>query len=286
MNSPTVARRALARILKQAREDAGKTGAQAAKHAGINPGTLSRIENSETKVAPGTAMLLTRYYGAEDDVLDLAVDLAHAGRERSWWQQYKTIPTWFDGYIGLEMEASEIRSYQAELIPGLLQVEEYSRAQSRISVDVHSDEQVEQRTAVRKARQERLRSENPVQLHTVVNEAALHRRVGGTETMRAQLKHLANVSELPNVTLQILGFESGEHPAHQGAFTTLSFPAHMQQRIELPDIVYVEYGAGSLYLEDAHVVDDFSKIFTGVSDRALAPEQSIQLIRDLLDERY
>ncbi|MDA8372280.1 MAG: helix-turn-helix transcriptional regulator [Nocardiopsaceae bacterium] len=284
MNSPTVARRALARILKTAREEAGRTGAQASKYAGIHPGTLSRVENAETKIAPGTAMLLARFYGASEEDCDLVVELARAGRERSWWQRYKSIPTWFDGYIGLETEAREISSYQAELIPGLLQTPDYVRALSKTLITQDSDEEIEQRIALRQDRQKRLSSETAVDFHAVINESALRRRVGGSEAMRIQLAHLVAMSERGNITIQVLSFESGAHAAHEGAFTVMRFPVQKDQKIELPDVTYVEYPQGALYLEEPHTVANFSSIFANVADQALNPEDSVAFIQQVLDE--
>ncbi|MFC7330111.1 helix-turn-helix domain-containing protein [Marinactinospora rubrisoli] len=276
--SPTVARRTLARVLRQRREVARITAARAAKHAGMHAATLSKVESATTRIQPGTAQLLMKLYGASEAECEAVFELAHAARQRGWWQTHKATPAWFDAYVGLETEASTLRAYQTELIHGLLQTEDYAFALARAAVDVSSDDEAKQHVALRMARQERLLSNKPPQLHVVLNEAALYREVGGPTVMRSQLEHLRQRCELPNVTFQVLPFSAGEHPAGAGSFLIVGFDGSPHQTIAYEDVVYVEYALGALYLEERSDTEHFANIFAGLTDRAASPSQSLTLI--------
>ncbi|RKS10406.1 helix-turn-helix protein [Nocardiopsis sp. Huas11] len=283
--SPTVARRTLARVLRQRREQAKFTAAKAARYAGMHAATLSKVESATTRIQPGTAQALMRYYGGTEAECDAVFDLAHAARQRGWWQTHKAMPDWFDAYVGLETESRLLRDYQVELIHGLLQTDQYAFHLARSAVDVTSDEEAKAHVALRMARQERLTAENPVELHTIMNEAALYREVGGPEVMRSQLKHLRERCELPNVSCQILPFSAGEHAAGYGSFLIMSFPQSPHEAITFAEVVYVEYGLGALYLEDGSDVSHFTKIFNDLSSRALSVDKSLKLIERALQER-
>ncbi len=248
----------------------------------MHAATLSKVESATTRIQPGTAQALMKYYGASEDECEAVFELAHAARQRGWWRTYKATPAWFDAYVGLETEANSLRDYQTELVHGLLQTEEYAFALARAAVDVTSNEEAKEHVALRMARQERLSGDRPLELHTIMNEAALHREVGGAQVMRSQLQQLRERCDLPNVTCQILPFDSGEHPAGYGSFVIISFPAFQHQTITFGDVVYVEYGLGALYLEEPSDIEHFTKIFGGLKDRALNQEKSLALVERAL----
>ncbi len=282
--SPTVARRTLARVLRQRRESARITAAKAASHAGMHAATLSKVESATTRIQPGTAQALMKFYGASEEDSEAVFELAHAARRRGWWQSYKSTPAWFDAYLGLETEASAIRDYQAELVHGLLQTEEYASALARAAVDVASESEAQEHAALRMARQERLTEDRTLHLDAIMSEAALYREVGGPEVMSSQLRQLRERCELPNVSCRILPFAAGEHPAGYGSFMILSFPDSGHRTITYSDVAYVEYGLGALYLEDPSDVSRFSEIFGGLEDRALSRERSLAAIEHALAE--
>lgn len=261
------------------------TAARAAKYAGMHAATLSKVESATTRIQPGTAQALMRYYGGSEAECDAVFDLAHAARQRGWWQTHKAMPDWFDAYVGLETEARLLRDYQSELIHGLLQTEQYAFHLARAAVDVSSDEEAQAHVALRMARQGRLTADNPVELHAIMNESALYREVGGTETMRSQLAHLRERCELPNVTCQILPYSAGAHAAGYGSFLIMAFPESPHEAITFDEVVYVEYGLGALYLEDSSDVFHFTRIFNDLCSRALNTTQSLKLIERALNER-
>ncbi|KUP95859.1 helix-turn-helix domain-containing protein [Thermobifida cellulosilytica] len=279
--SPTVARRALAKLLRHRREEAGKTAAQAADYVGMHAATLSRVESATTRIQPGTAQALMRYYGASEDEIAAVFELAHAARQRGWWQKYKDIPAWLDAYIGLETDAETLRSYEVELIHGLLQTEDYAFALAKAGIDVPSDDLARRHASLRMARQKRL-IDAKLHLHAIMSEAALYREVGGPQVMRDQLHQLKVRMALPNVTCQILPFGSGAHASTAGAFAILTFPPSPPPEVAISDVVYVEYGLGALYLEDSSDLHHYRQIFDDLSRRALDPEESVKLVERAL----
>ena len=178
-SSPTVRRRRLAAEMRRLRKESGKTREQVAQFVGCSPVTVTRIESGQSAPRVADAARMLELYGVTGTRRDMLITLAREARRRGWWQQYSVTP-WFEVYVGLEEEACEIRSYEAEAIPGLLQTEGYARAVMLADVDVPADEEIQRRIAVRMKRQERLTGDDAPRMWVVLNEAALHRQVGGT----------------------------------------------------------------------------------------------------------
>jgi len=198
--------------------------------------------------------------------------LCRQAKERGWWQSYgSAVPGWFQVYVGLESEASEIHQYAAELVPGLLQTADYYRAFLSASP---ADAEISRKVDLRLARQERLTAaDDAPELWAVLNEAVIRRNVGPNGTMRAQLARLVELADLPNVTLQVLPFGAGVHPAMDGGFSILGFPEPSD-----PSVVYLENAAGSVYLEELAEVARFDRMFSHIIAKALSPEDSRRLL--------
>ncbi|HEX6468948.1 MAG TPA: helix-turn-helix transcriptional regulator [Streptosporangiaceae bacterium] len=278
--SPTVRRRRLAAELKRLRKESGKTREEVAEFVGCAPATVTKIENASNAAPPAYVALMLELYGVTGDEREAWLTVARQARKRGWWQQYGgAIPAWFEVYVGLEEEATEIRAYRPENVLGLLQTEEYIRAQILAEPRVPADEEIERRVAVRMKRQERLLADDAPEMWIVLNECAIRREVGGREAMRRQLQRLIEVSRLNTVTLQVLPFSAGAHPASHGPFNILGFrePAD-------PDIVYVEYRMGSIYLESPSEVATYTAIFDHLRARALGPDESRTLIAEVAEE--
>jgi hypothetical protein len=165
------------------------------------------------------------------------------------------------------------------VIYGLLQTEAYARALMMTASQLPSKDEFERRLTFRMKRQERLASDDIPEMWITLNEAALRRQVGGPETMREQLERLIQVSRLNSMTLQVLPFSAGAHPATHGGFEMLGFPEAGD-----PDVVYVEYWRGSIYLESAPDIDGYAKLFDHLRARALGPDESRALISQLAEE--
>jgi transcriptional regulator with XRE-family HTH domain len=278
--SPTVRRRRLASEMRRLRRESGKTREEAARFADIAPATVSRIEAAVHAPKVADIMALCKFYGLDDERTDVLVTLARQSRQRGWWHQYSgTIPEWFEVYVGLEEEAAEISDYASEFIPGLLQTEEYIRALFHASLRTWSEKEIERRVALRLKRQERLASKDPLKVWAVLNEAVIRRQVGGRNSMKKQLHHLMEMSRFHHVNLVVLPFSVGAHPSMDGACTLLRFPEPAD-----PDIVYMQYRLGSVYLEDPSDVGVYADLFDHLRSRALGPDESLALIAEVADD--
>src|SRR5690606_15524211 len=181
------------------------------------------------------------------------MDLVNRANEPGWWYRYNDLlPSWFQAYVGLEEAASRIRTYEVQFVPGLLQTKEYARA---VIMAGARPEEIARRVQMRLERQLILERENPPMLWAVIDEAALRRPIGGADVMRGQLRHLIEMMERPNITIQIVPFSSGGHAAEGGAFSILRFADP-----ELPDIVYVEQLASALYLDKPEELDRYTEV--------------------------
>ena len=277
--SPTVRRRRLASEMRRLRRESGKTREQAAKFADIAPATVSRIEAAVHAPKVADIMALCKFYGLDDERTEVLVTLARQSRQRGWWQKYgDAIPAWFEVYVGLEEEVSEIRTYQSEVVFGLLQTEAYAHAVFMADDDV-SPADGERMVEVRMRRQKILDGLDRPKLWIIQNEGALRREVGGRVVMREQLNHLVTVSHMPGVTLQVLPLASGAHPSMHGAFEILGFPDRRD-----PDVVYVDYRKGCIYLEEAGEVDDYAQLFNQLRARAISPDETRTLIKQVAQQ--
>jgi transcriptional regulator with XRE-family HTH domain len=271
-SSPTVKRRRLAAELRHYREQAGLTIDDVAERLEWSTAKISRIENSRVGVLPRDVKFLLGVYGLSerDEAWDLLLSLARESRQRGWWQQYgEAVPAWFEVFVGLEAEAATIWGYDAEFVPGILQTEDYARAVHYAQLITATDEEIDQLVKVRMARQELLASDDAPQLWLVLNEAVIRRVVGGQATMHAQLEQLMEASKRPNLTLQVVPFGAGAHPAMDGSFSLLSFPEPTD-----PTIVYIEYYTGALYLEKPQEVTRYRLMFDHLRAAALSVDAS------------
>jgi transcriptional regulator with XRE-family HTH domain len=272
----TVRSRRLAVELKHFREDAGLTGEQVAEEMGWSVAKVYRIEGDKVRILVRDVQRLLRLYEIGGAQADAVLELARQARGKDWWHQYSgAIPEWFQFYVGLEAAVSAMHGYDSEMVPGLLQTEGYIRA-IMSTAPVREDDETERQIAVRMERQKRLTAPDAPVLWVVLNEGVIRRAVGGAQVMRAQLRHLAEVSALGNVTVQVLGYDAGAHPAMHGSFTVMQFPDPVD-----PDVVYVEAKTGALYLEKRADVDRYSLVFDYLRAQALSPEASRDLMAQL-----
>jgi Domain of unknown function (DUF5753) len=180
----------------------------------------------------------------------------------------------FEVYVDLEAEASALRTYESQLVPGLLQTAEYAKAVLTAAWVTTEAEEIARRMAVRTRRQElALARDRPLQLWAVLDEAVLRRVVGGPEVMHAQLTRLAEAARQTNITLQVLPFGVGAHIAMLGTFVLVSFPEQGD-----PDIVYIETDTSSLYLEEPQEIGRYGEIFDHLRATALSPRESAAFI--------
>ncbi len=278
---PTVLRILLGSQLRRLRQERGISREEAgyairASHAKISRLELGKVSFKERDVAD----LLT-LYGVTDPA-DRAplLELARQANRPGWWHKYSDLlPHWFEVYVGLEEAASIIRTYEIQFVPGLLQSRDYARAVISIGHPRASKEEIDRRIELRERRQQRLLGPDAPTLWAVVDEAAVRRPFGGPKVMRGQIEHLLEMTERPNIRLQVLPFSRGGHAAAGGPFTFLRFsePA-------LPDVVYIEQLTSALYLDKREDTDAYMEVMDRVSVQANTVAASKQFLKDLLDE--
>ena len=276
---PTVRSRRLTVELKRFREQAGLTGEQVAEAMGWSVAKVYRLEGDKVRILVRDVGRLLQLYGIEAAEKEAVLELARQARLKDWWQQYSgAIPEWFQFYVGLEAAASALNGYEPELVTGLLQTEQYARA-IMSTAPMPDEDDVERQIAVRMERQKRLTSDDPLGVWLVLNEAVIRRTVGGPEVMAEQLTHLGELAARKNITVQVLPFNAGAHPAMHGGFKVIKFPEPID-----PDVVYLEEQTGALYLEKPEDVRRYSLMFDFLRAQALSPEDSAALIAQLASE--
>jgi len=271
--SPTVRGRRLRYELRRLREQAGLTRDEVARRLEWSGSKISRIETGQSRAQTGDVRDLLDIYGVTDDEAEALVQLAREARRRGWWTAYNDV---FTGtYVGLEAEASAMRTYEPQIIPGLLETEDYTRALIRAGLVRADPAEIERRVEARLARQEILRRPDALAIWAVLDEPAIRRPVGGPAVMSAQLQHLIEVTATPNskITLQILPLAVGSHPGLSGPFVILDFPS-----AEDPSVVYLETATDGLYLEETAEIERYTLMFDHLRASALSSSESASLI--------
>jgi transcriptional regulator with XRE-family HTH domain len=277
--SPTVARFQLGRELRQLREVAGLSLRAAAGEIDVSVPTLSKIEGGRQAVRPIYLKLHAQRYGvAADDGIRLA-ELARQANRPEWFVELaKHVPDWFRLYLGYEGAASRVRTYGAELVDDLLQTPAYARAVVSASRPDVTASDMGGSLALRRGRRDRVIDQDPTSLHVIMNEAVVRRVVGGPTVMREQLAQLVDVSTGAGVTLQVLPFSVGAHPAMAAPFTLLDFDANVDM-----NTCHLSSGRGALYLDGHADLVRYEWMFTHLADLALPPDGSRSLMAEVMD---
>lgn len=273
-HSPTVRRRRLSSELRRLRDRASLTIEDVAEKLECSSSKISRIETGHTSVNPRDTRQLLELYGVEAEQLEALVQLSKDARKKGWWHSYNEVFT--GAFVGLEAETSSLRAFQALLIPGLLQTEDYMRAVIRAARPDATAAQVDKRVKARLARQQLLTDVDPPRYWAVIDEAVLHRRVGGDAVMRAQLNWLIARAGLPHVTIQVLPFSAGAHAGMEGPFLILGFPEQAD-----PDVVYVDNTTTGIYLEEPAEILRYTLMFDHLRAAALGPDDTLTRITEV-----
>ncbi|MFD5492957.1 helix-turn-helix domain-containing protein [Streptomyces sp. NPDC001812] len=277
-HGPAVRRRKLGAELRSLRTSAGFTSGEAARLVGWHQSKVSRIETGTSRAKPADVRLLLDAYGLTDRQLrELLLVLAGSddsdGRHH-WWHAYRgVLPPTYRDFISLESQAGAMRTLETTVVPGLLQTPEYARAVTEAALEGASRERLDALVEVRLARQDVLRTEPPLELAAVLDEAVLRREVGGPGVMTRQLNRLVEAARLPHVRLQILPFTAGAHIGVTGPFVIFSF-----SRTSDLDVVVLDHLTSSLYLERKEDLRVYSEAFNALSIHALSPEDSLDFI--------
>ena len=272
---PTALRIILGTQLRRLRESAGIPPQDAAKAIRASHAKISRLELGRVGLKERDVVDLLGLYGVTDaDEQQRWVDLVRRANTPGWWQSYSDIlPSWFETYLRLEQAAQVIRTYQVQLVPGLLQSESYARAVTALA-DAH---EIERRVHVRMTRQKLLADPDSPSVWAVVEEAALRRLAEEPELLRSQVEHLLELTTLPSVTVQVVPLRARGHPGAGGPFTILRFAED-----DLPDVVYLEQLTSSLYLDKRADVESHIQVMDRICVQAETPEATTDLLQGLL----
>jgi transcriptional regulator with XRE-family HTH domain len=279
LGGPTVQRLVLGSHLHRLRERSGITAEQAANVIRGSHSKISRMEHGRVGFKErDVSDLLTLYGITEPGERAALLNLAKESSTQGWWHAYSDIlPSWLEPYVGLETAASIIRTYQIQFVPGLLQTEGYARAVLRASRPSVSDDEVVKMAELRISRQQILSKASAPQFWAVIDEAALRRPNGGTAVMREQLRYLMDLADHPAVTLQVLPFKVGGHPACGGPFTILRFAEP-----DLNDVVYMEQLTSALYLDKPAEVDSYLEVMEQLCLQAEPAATTGKVLRQIL----
>ena len=279
---PTVRSRRVGTELRRLREAAGVTTAQAAELLSCSPAKISRIENGIVSVRVVDLRLLLDRYGDQDQEHRAYLErLARESNKRGWWQDYDdTIPPYYADFIGLETDASYIKTWEPTIVPGLLQTPEYARAVMLANPAMISPDKLENFISIRHERQARLEQGTDVRLDAVIWEAALITTVGSDEVQRGQLSRLLELMDRPNISVQVLPLEAGDKASMSGSFVMFSFG-----RERSVSTVFVENLTSSQYLERDQELRGYTLVFDALRSAALSPAASAARIRQRLEQR-
>jgi transcriptional regulator with XRE-family HTH domain len=280
-SGPTVLRIMLGTQLRRLREAKQISLAEAGDVIRASHSKISRLETGRVGFKDrDIADLLTLYGVTDEEEREAVRALARRASAAGWWHDYSDIlPGWFEAYVGLEEAAAQIRAYEVQYVPGLLQTREYVRAVTLTGYPDAPATEIERRVSLRMARQALLDREDAPNLWVVLDEAALRRPYGGWDVMRGQLAHLIEMAQRPRVTLQVVPFEAGGHAAAGGPFSILRFAEP-----DLPDVVYLEQLASALYLDKPEVVDNYLLVMERLCMDATTPADSITTLEAMLRE--
>jgi transcriptional regulator with XRE-family HTH domain len=291
VRSPTLRRRELGTRLRSMRSSHGLTVEQVAEQLLCSPSKVSRMETGQRAATLRDVRDLCRIYGVTDQAeITRLMNLAREGKQQAWWQPYDL--DYFATYVDLEQAATGLSYYHTTVVPGLLQTVDYARAMfawslpsgrfaehpqdRRDNLIEYTPERRDQLIDVRLRRQQQLLTRDPApDLVAVLDEAVLHRVVGGPAIMGAQLRHLVKASAMPNLSLQVIPFGLGAHPAMDNIFTIIDFGD------AAPSVVYVEGLMGWLYLEREQEVARYGQVLEHLRSVALSPEKTTELIKEI-----
>lgn len=279
--TPTMRRRQVGAELRRLREAADITIDQAAAHLQCSASKISRMETGAgIQRTRDVTALLDLYRVTGKQLRDELLGMVRSARQQDWWHSYTdAVPRWFERFMAAESSAVSVEEFENQLIPGLLQTPQYARAVLRAANTSLDDDEIDRRVTVRMERQKRLAGDDPLSLWVVLDESALHRHVGGSDVMRAQLTHLADRAAAPNITVQVLPYTLGAYAAFGYPFTILAFATPPGG-----EVVHMDQLHSGLYLERDADLRRYKLAMNRLRAAASDPERSSKLIIEAAEE--
>ncbi len=263
-------------LLRRLRTESGRSVREVSSALGWSTSKLSRIETSKTQVSADDVGRLLDYYQASDSVRSHLAILAEQP-VRSSRRATDAVPEALDRYVSLESRAERISLYGAVILPGLIQTPEYAGAVIR-STPWPEDHFVQARVETRMVRQAILARER-LPLKVVVDEAALHRLVGGDDVMRRQMIRLQELNDRAEISIRVLPFSVGAHPAVTGPFSVLDFP----EAAGRSPLVFCDGLTGGVLRTRAHEVERYRACFAVLEELALTKAESVAMFHRVRD---
>jgi transcriptional regulator with XRE-family HTH domain len=273
---PTVLRILLGAQLRRLREARGITAQAAAKAIRGSESKISRIELGRNAIREIDVLDLLTFYGVDATEREQLLNLAEQANRPGWWHRFNDIlPDWFQAYVGMEEAATSIRIYEPQFIPGLLQTPRYTAAVLTMC-DIPIGE-AERHVILRKERQRRF-TEGRVKLWVIIEETALRRPIGSREILLDQLQYLLSLTDMSNLTLQIIPFGRGGHAVPSG-FTILRFGDS-----DLQDVAYLEHLTSALYFDKKSDVDRYLLAMERLSIVSAKPSETPGLLAAIIKQ--
>jgi hypothetical protein len=270
--------------LRRLREQNRVDRRQAAQVIRCSESKISRLELGKLPFKAHEVNGLLDLYGvASGPERDRLLGMARYANVPGWWQSYSDVfPSWFETYVGLESAAGHIRTFESQLIPGLLQTDGYMRAVTSEGRLPRSARQVERRVALRRERQKILTQSNTV-FWAIIDEAALRRPIGGRDVMHEQLDHLLRLMQRRStVRIQVLPFATGGPSGEVGSFSYLRFAERELPQVIYLEVVYIEHLTGALYIDKTEDVEQYRGAFDRLSTTARLVDESADIIAKIM----
>ena len=275
--NPSVRSRQVSLQLRQLREERGLSGVEVAKALGMSPSKISRLETGSRGLNSDDVAALLGHYEAPEALRQQILDQVRKSVQRGWWQsQGMGLPELWQTMINFESSATRIQNYEAIVIPGLLQTDEYTEAIIRSINKTLSKSELTNLVASRRARQAVL-GRRELQFLAVLDESALRRPIAESGVMRRQLRHLVDSGERPNVTVRVVPLQAGPHAGLRGPFAIMDFA-------EEPSLVYIENQSTSMFLDEKEDIAAYRVALGNILNEALDPTESAELIKNLAEE--
>ncbi|MGW4786744.1 helix-turn-helix domain-containing protein [Streptomyces sp. NPDC004230] len=277
--SPIALRLVLGHLLRTLRKANGIEAEAAGKSIRGSEAKISRMERAQVTCKHDDVMdLLTLYGITHTQLREHFAEMVRLSRQPGWWQRFDgVLPDWCGKLIGLQEAASAIRTYEVQLVPGLLQTPAYTEALVRLAHPLVSQEEIDERLRLRALRQNVLVRQDAPHLWAVLDEAVLRRPMGGEQVMREQLRYLVKMAELDNVTIQIAPFNRPGCIAAGFPITHLRF-----EPFTLPDVVYLEQLRDAEYLDKEEETQHYRSVLDGLAQAALSPHESVEALQRFL----
>lgn len=275
-DDPNLYRRRLRDALRTAREAQKLTQKQAADALDWSMSKLVRIEAGTVNVSTTDLKALMQLYSIKDEVqVGNLLEVARNTRRPPWYAEYKeVIGAAFAEFLGYERSAATIKSFTQLLVPGLVQTDDYARA----VLQTRPVTRIEERVGLRMERQELLDDDDCPEIFYVIDEAALHRQVGGPAVMRRQLRRLRQSMDRPKISIEVIPFSAGAHPSMSSSFTVLEFTDWDE------DVLYQETTQGSVTTrENQDQVASYIERFDLLRAMSMSRQEAIELIDRLID---